>query len=103
MCRDIYLRSHMNDEGWIDLSFVAQFNRVKFFSADIEYIAEVLNESQVVEVTKKSEAVYNIRKINEWAQWCLPEEVKAGILAQSQVKSQQQQQVPNGHIHSYSQ
>ena len=30
----------MNEEGWIDLSFIAQFNRVKFFSADMEYIAE---------------------------------------------------------------
>lgn len=91
----------MNGEGWIDLSFIAQFNRVKFFSADMEYIAEVLKESQVVEVIKKSEAGYQVRKANDWTQWCLPEEVKAGILAQSQVKSQQQ--VPNGHIHSYSQ
>ena len=42
LCRDIYLRLNMNAEGWIDLSFIAGFNRVKILTIDQELLADVL-------------------------------------------------------------
>jgi La domain-containing protein len=98
LCRDLYLRSHMNEEGWIDLSFIAQFNRVKFFSADMEYIADSLCDSQVVEVAKRGDAGYQIRKLGDWAQWCLTEDLKKGTLERVQAK----QGTLSGHAHSHS-
>lgn len=81
LCRDVYLRAHMEDSGWIDLSFIAQFNRVKFFSADIDFIAASLADSAVVEVKRDERSVY-VRKLADWSQWRFPADIKSGIIAQ---------------------
>lgn len=32
LCKDIYLRRHMNSQGWLPLSVLAEFNRVKYMA-----------------------------------------------------------------------
>lgn len=96
LCRDVYLRAHMEDSGWIDLSFIAQFNRVKFFSADIDFIAASLVDSAVVEMKRDARSIY-VRKLADWPQWRFPADIKSGIIAQfeaAQAHRQAQQQPP---------
>jgi len=51
LVKDIYLRKHMNDEGWVPLSLIANFPRVKGLCADTETIIEILKaKSTVLEV-----------------------------------------------------
>lgn len=46
LLKDIYLRKHMNSQGWIDLTFVSQFYRVRAFSCgDLSVIRDALDQS----------------------------------------------------------
>ncbi len=40
----------MDDEGWIPLAVVANFNRVRMLTTDMVLIADALRDSEVVEV-----------------------------------------------------
>lgn len=41
----------MNPDGWIPISLLASFNRVRQFTMDVEMVQEVLSYSSVVEVS----------------------------------------------------
>ena len=81
LCRDIYLRLNMNSEGWIDLSFISGFNRVKILTIDQELLADVLiNEcSSLIEYNPEGR---QLRKREEWGLWVYPEDVKTVMKAE---------------------
>lgn len=85
LCRDIYLRLNMNPEGWIDLSFIAGFNRVKILTVDQDLLVDVLiNEcAALIEFSPESR---QLRKREEWTLWVYPEDVKIGMKAEFEQK-----------------
>ncbi|KAL9241082.1 hypothetical protein vseg_015232 [Gypsophila vaccaria] len=48
--KDEYLISHMDEQGWVPVSVIADFNRVKRMSTDIPFILDALQSSFTVEV-----------------------------------------------------
>lgn len=81
LCRDIYLRLNMNSEGWIDLSFISGFNRVKILTIDPELLADVLiNESSAL--IEYNPETRQLRKREEWGLWVYPEDVKTVMKAE---------------------
>lgn len=85
LCRDIYLRLNMNTEGWIDLSFIAGFNRVKILTVDQDLLADVLvNEcAALIEFNPETR---QLRKREDWALWVYPEDVKVVMKADFEQK-----------------
>mmetsp|Transcript_18869 Transcript_18869/g.40632 ORF Transcript_18869/g.40632 Transcript_18869/m.40632 type:complete len:962 (+) Transcript_18869:284-3169(+) len=69
LCKDIFLRSKMDEEGWIPLAVVANFNRVRMLTPDMMLIVDALRESTLVEVSKDS--AY-LRAKETWSKWILP-------------------------------
>jgi len=67
LLRDVYLRSHMNEEGWLPLRLLAGFNRVKSLCSNLAMITHALRSSEIVEVNGE-----NIRLRNNWSYWILP-------------------------------
>ncbi|XP_057953426.1 la-related protein 1A isoform X2 [Malania oleifera] len=61
---DHYLISLMDDHGWVPISIIADFKRVKKMSTDIPLILDALQSSSTVEVQ-----VDKIRRRDEWAKW----------------------------------
>ncbi len=51
----------MNEEGWIPLSFISNFNRVKMLTRDHNLITQALANSDIVEVANNK-----IRKKGDW-------------------------------------
>ena len=85
LCRDIYLRLSMNSEGWIDLSFIAAFNRVKILTADQDLLIDVLvNESSVL--IEFNPETRQLRKREDWGLWIYPEDVKIVMRAEFEQK-----------------
>jgi la-related protein 1 len=85
LCRDIYLRLNMGIEGWIEMSFIASFNRVKILSTDMNFLADVIaNECQGV--IEFNAATFQLRKRDDWAVWVYPEDVKAAMKADFEQK-----------------
>mmetsp|Transcript_35297 Transcript_35297/g.76935 ORF Transcript_35297/g.76935 Transcript_35297/m.76935 type:complete len:740 (-) Transcript_35297:134-2353(-) len=50
LCKDLYLRSHMDTNGWTPLELIAGFNQVRKFRANMTEIAEALANSQILEI-----------------------------------------------------
>ncbi|KAF9124828.1 La ribonucleoprotein domain member 1B [Linnemannia schmuckeri] len=69
LCKDVYMRKQMDDEGYVPLSLVANFNRVKYLTTDHALIKDVLKTSKEIE-TKGDK----IRRRGDWATWVFPKE-----------------------------
>ncbi|KAG6551933.1 hypothetical protein Mapa_006550 [Marchantia paleacea] len=68
LCRDIFLRSKMDEQGFIPVSVIANFNRVKMLTADTSMILDALrSHSGLVEVQDEK-----LRKRDDWVNWILP-------------------------------
>ncbi|MCO5548011.1 hypothetical protein L7F22_001467 [Adiantum nelumboides] len=67
LCRDIYLRSKMDEWGFVPVSVIANFNRVRAITSNPYFIIEALRLSNVVEVQGDK-----VRKKGDWANWLLP-------------------------------
>ncbi|KAL0435278.1 UNVERIFIED_CONTAM: La-related protein 1A [Sesamum radiatum] len=61
---DPYLISLMDKQGWVPMSFIADFKRVKRMNADIPFILDALQASETIEVQGES-----VRRRNEWSKW----------------------------------
>ena len=69
LCRDLFLRSKMDpEEGWIALSVIASFNRIRMMTPDPNMIYEALVGSKTVEISADNE---KIRKMGDWSAWLL--------------------------------
>lgn len=69
LVKDIFLRSKMDENGWIPLAVVANFNRVRMLTPDLVLIVDAMRESSVVEVSKDGTM---LRARDKWTQWILP-------------------------------
>lgn len=72
LCKDIYLRKHMDIQGWVPVSLIKEFNRVKQWTSTIgfnhgQFILDSVRASTIVEVQGDK-----IRKRNDWMNWILP-------------------------------
>lgn len=71
LCRDVFLRTHMDEQGFVPVSVIARFNRVQTLSPNPLVILEALQQSAVVEVQHD-----RIRRRNDGGKWrLLPDQV----------------------------
>ncbi|KAG0200458.1 La ribonucleoprotein domain member 1 [Mortierella sp. NVP41] len=69
LCKDVYMRTQMDAQGFVPLSLVANFNRVKSLTTDHALIKDTIKDSSVIELSGD-----NIRKKGDWATWIFPKE-----------------------------
>lgn len=68
LCKDVFLRQNMNEEGWVQLSRIANFSKIKMLTADLSLIVEALSASDQVEMDQSRTFV---RLKIGWQQWLL--------------------------------
>lgn len=68
LCKDTFLRSHMNAEGWIPLVLIAAFPKVKEFNVTEQQILEALKASSTLEVDG-STLFIRLKNENDRAAW----------------------------------
>lgn len=73
MAQDIFLRHRMDTQGWIAISLLATFNRVRQLTLDIQPVRDVLALSAEVEV--QGDWV----RMKEWQQFVLPNAAKSSM------------------------
>ncbi|GMG98836.1 hypothetical protein Nepgr_000676 [Nepenthes gracilis] len=61
---DHYLISLMDDHGWVPISVIAEFKRVKRMTTDIPFILDALQSSGAVEIQGE-----NVRKRDNWSKY----------------------------------
>ncbi|CAG8460426.1 1243_t:CDS:2 [Paraglomus occultum] len=70
LCKDIFLRTNMDLEGYVDVSLLAGFNRVKNLTTDEALVREALLYSHILEVNGDK-----VRKREGWDFWLLSKQV----------------------------
>lgn len=66
LCKDVYLRQNMDEQGWVSISLIAGFNRVRQLTNSTQYILDTVRLSTLVEVQGEK-----IRRRNDWMNWLL--------------------------------
>ncbi|KAL6627674.1 hypothetical protein ACP70R_031400 [Stipagrostis hirtigluma subsp. patula] len=62
--RDDFLKSLMDEHGWVPVSKVADFNRLKKMTTDVHLILDALSSSSLLEVQDDK-----IRRRSDWSKW----------------------------------
>lgn len=82
LTNDEFLKSNMDEHGWVPVSLIANFPRVKNLTNNIELILDSLKNSSVVEVNGDK-----LRKRKEWARFLPPVYQQVGSSSISSVGS----------------
>jgi hypothetical protein len=65
----------MDDQGWIPISLIASFNRVKQLTTEVQLVRDVLNLSSLTEV----EGEYVRMASEQWKQFILPTVLRSDV------------------------
>ncbi|KAK7855970.1 la-related protein 1c [Quercus suber] len=64
LVKDDYLRSNMDDQGWVPIALIASFPRVRSLTTNVQLVLDSLRTSTIVEVQDDK-----VRRRNEWNKW----------------------------------
>ncbi|CAA0812442.1 La-related protein 1B [Striga hermonthica] len=64
LAKDNYLRSKMDDQGWVPITLIASFHRVEQLTKNVKVILDALKHSTVVELQGEK-----IRRHGTWQKW----------------------------------
>ncbi|KAI5402781.1 hypothetical protein KIW84_050399 [Lathyrus oleraceus] len=78
--KDDYLQLQMDEQGWVPISVIANFPRVKSLTSNIELILDSLRTSSLVEVHGDK-----LRRRNDWMRWLPSAHQRASSGSVSQV------------------
>lgn len=86
LCKDYFLRSLMDSKGWVPISNVAEFNKLKRMCTNIPFILDVLMQRS----TRVEVHGHMIRRRNEWQRW-LPVSAGSTTNPQTQVSLEEKE------------
>lgn len=72
LCKDMFLRKHMDSQGFVFLTVIADFNRIKQLTTDLELIRSVCYQSQSIEYKIGADGRDRLRRRDGWEMWILP-------------------------------
>ncbi|KAJ4296706.1 hypothetical protein N0V90_006754 [Kalmusia sp. IMI 367209] len=72
LCKDMFLRKHMDSKGFVYLNVIADFNRIKHLTTDLELIKLVCYQSRTIEFRVGHDGKDRLRAREGWQQWVLP-------------------------------
>ncbi|GKZ88424.1 hypothetical protein AnigIFM59636_008283 [Aspergillus niger] len=72
LCKDLFLRKHMDSQGYVGLAFIASFKRVKSLTEDFELLRHVARQLRSVEYVQAEDGLDRLRPREKWEQWVLP-------------------------------
>ncbi|PGH27377.1 hypothetical protein AJ80_00855 [Polytolypa hystricis UAMH7299] len=76
LCKDMFLRKHMDSQGFVFLSVIASFKRIKSLTEDMELLRLVCRQLKNVEYRPGEDGVDRLRKREKWEQWVLNMEAR---------------------------
>ncbi|KAL1998677.1 hypothetical protein VTN02DRAFT_5759 [Thermoascus thermophilus] len=71
LCKDLFLRKHMDSQGFVLLSFIASFKRIKNLTEDLDLLRHVCRQLKNVEYQLGEDGVDRLRPRERWEQWVL--------------------------------
>jgi len=84
LSKDIYLRKHMNRQGWVLLKYVAGFKRIQALTQSYELIVSACLVSDVIDIARGGDGLDRLRKKHGWQEWVLAREREEWVLAREE-------------------
>ncbi|KAF8589147.1 winged helix DNA-binding domain-containing protein [Ramaria rubella] len=75
LCSDFWLRKQMDNRGWVPVSVIASFNRVRHLTYDVGLVRDVMSLSVLVEVHGDKVRLRN----RHWMPFILPDAAPSDI------------------------
>ncbi|KAI9790667.1 MAG: hypothetical protein M1833_001780 [Piccolia ochrophora] len=74
LCKDMFLRKHMDSQGFVFLTVIVGFNRIRQLTQDMELVRFACTQSRSIEFRTGPDGVDRLRKVEGWQQWVLAKE-----------------------------
>jgi la-related protein 1 len=71
LCKDVFLRKHMDSQGFVFLQFIGGFKRIQALTQDFELLRYACQESRVIDIIQDEDAVDRVRRKEGWEKWVL--------------------------------
>ena len=89
----MFLRKHMDSKGWVFLSVLQNFNRIKQLTSDLDLLRWACVRSNVIELRVGPDNVDRVRKLQDWQPWVLAMEERDASAQHDGLPDMQQPQV----------
>ena len=70
----MFLRKHMDAQGWVFLNVLQNFNRIKQLTLDVELLRWTCLRSPSIDFQTGSDGLDRVRRAQGWEQWVLLKE-----------------------------
>lgn len=74
LCKDMFLRRHMDSQGFVYLTIIAGFKRIQSLTQDIDMLRYACQESETVEIVIGEDGINRLRRADGWDKWVMPME-----------------------------
>jgi la-related protein 1 len=71
LCKDVFLRKHMDSKGFVFLTTIASFKRIQHLTQEFEVLRFACQESEVIEIVVGDDGIDRLRRKDGWEQWVL--------------------------------
>lgn len=71
LCKDVYLRKHMDSQGFVFLNFIAGFKRIQSLTQEFETLRFACQESEIVDFVRGDDGFDRLRRKEGWEKWVL--------------------------------
>jgi la-related protein 1 len=72
LCKDMFLRNNMDSQGYVLLSVIADFKRIKALTEDMDLLRHVCGQLKNIEYRPGEDGVDRLRRKEGWEQWIRP-------------------------------
>ena len=79
LCKDYYLRQHMDGQGFVHLSTIAAFKRIKAVTEDVELLRLACSFSELLEFGVGDDGIERLRTRDKWQHFVLPSSERAEL------------------------
>lgn len=71
LCKDVYLRKHMDAQGFVFLNFIAGFKRIQALTQEFDLLRQACQESEIIEIGRGPDGADRLRRREGWEKWVL--------------------------------
>ncbi|KAH7329982.1 hypothetical protein BKA65DRAFT_47309 [Rhexocercosporidium sp. MPI-PUGE-AT-0058] len=71
LCKDVFLRKHMDSQGFVFLAFIAGFKRIQALTQEFELLRFACQESEIIELVRGDDGHDRLRRKEGWEKWVL--------------------------------
>lgn len=72
LCKDMFLRKHMDSQGFVFLEVISNFKRIQDLTSDMDMIRGACVEAETVDLVVGQDGRERLRSHQGWEQWILP-------------------------------